>query len=135
MKKVATPLTGEQLSKKIRSGKMKIIQPKSVLGIGSIGGKKWTDNDIEFLSVQMGGVFSWPDDVGVDGNGKEHKFPGGTGFRFTWAAKGIGFGEFELKKLTNGTLEFNAEKMGREFFKKALCALVDTAKDRHQEVQ
>lgn len=87
----------------------------------------------KFKTVVLSGVFSNADWVGTDGNDKEYTFPGGVGFVFNWSADGIGFGEFCVKRLTDGTLEIESEGMGKEFLKKALCSMIDTAKELREQ--
>lgn len=50
------------------------------------------------------------------------------GCTILWAAKGIGGGELVIKLTTKGELYFDTERMGRDFTKKILCALVDAGK-------
>jgi hypothetical protein len=146
---VSTPLTPEQLKKKLKKlTKAKIIMPKVAMEAADNPIDEQQEDPIDkpspaqeeeesgfknphFSLVEMGGIFSWPDRVGIDGNGKEHKMPGGTGFCFNWASE-IGFGEFTVKQLTDGSLECDTERLGKEFLKKALCALIDRAKERNE---
>lgn len=133
-KHIEAPLTSEQLKEKIlgkgKKKKATIVLPVAAEG-SHFGGDRAT---AKFTHTEFGGVFSFTASEGVDGNGKVHKFPGGMGFRFNWVAEGVGFGEFQLKLRTDGVLEIDAETLGKEFFKRALCALVDSAKDKHEKV-
>lgn len=131
-KHVSTPLTTKQLKDKIRSKKVKITMPKIARDL-ALDDVEPDFKNPQFSSVTLGGIFSYPDSVGVDGNGKEYKFSGGTGFILNWAAPGIGFGELKVKLLTNDTVEVDTERTGKEFLKKALCTLVDQAKDRDEK--
>lgn len=129
--KVKTPYTTAQLHEKMK--KTKVVMPKAADEL-PLDDAEPDFNNPQFSSVEFGGVFSFTDSVGVDGNGKEYKFPGGTGFIFNWTAPGIGFGEIKVKLLSDGTLEVDSERLGKEFVKKALCAMIDSAKDRDEKV-
>jgi len=120
-----------------KTGKLKIVIPKLPEAVEEagieIGNDKEHFKNPTFSFVDFGGVFSSLDSEGVDGNGKTYKFPGGSGFSFNWASE-IGFGEFTVKRLTDGTMQVDSERLGKEFLKKALCALIDKAKDKSEKV-
>jgi hypothetical protein len=129
-KKVSTPLTSEQLKDKIKLGTRITIPIKAKNS--SFKDDKDFENP-EFSSVDFGGIYSFPDVIGVDDTGKEHNLPGGTGFSFNWVAQGIGFGEFRVKRLSDGVLQVDSEGLGKEFLKKALCAMIDRAQDKSEK--
>lgn len=90
----------------------------------------------KFTHIEFGGVYAWPEETGIDQNGDEHLIPGKRGFSFTWAAEGIGFGEIRIQVLPGedkDVLEIKSDGLGKDFVKKALCALVDSGEDNSEE--
>ena len=131
-RKIPTPLTLEQVRNKLKKlDKSKLRIPKIPESEGiEVGGKRRSEEHFKnpnFSFIDLGGVFSNSDVELVDGNGKVYPHPGGYGFTFNWASE-IGFGEFTVKRLHDGTIELDTERLGKEFLKKALCALIDKAK-------
>lgn len=133
MRKIEAPMTLDELKKKIRSGKIKIVGPKMASENVLAGEAFGTRENPKFSSVEFGGVFSWAGSVSVDMAGKEYPSPSQMGFRFNWVAPGVGFGEFSFSLLADGKLEIDTERLGKEFFKKALCHMIDSAKDKSQK--
>jgi hypothetical protein len=62
------------------------------------------------------------------GRWRKRGFKGSNGgFTVGWGMDEVGFGELTVKLDRNGKLLLNTEHMGRDFAKKILCALVDSA--------
>lgn len=129
-KKVDTPLTADQLKEKLKSKGLKIVLPKKASTLKRVPRVSQEDvfvGKAPFGHVALTAVGNSLDQVGVDGNGTEHKFPGGMWVDFNWSVSGFGFGELRLKVLMNGTLEVHSEGLGKDFVKAMLCDLVDRA--------
>lgn len=62
------------------------------------------------------------------GRWRKRGFKGSNGgFTVGWGMDEVGFGELTVKLDRNGKLLLNTEHMGKDFAKKILCALVDSA--------
>ncbi len=130
--KVEAPLSTKELKEKIRNSKIEIPKYADNLPLDDVEGDF---ENPQFSAVLISGVSAFTDSVWVNGDGIDHKIDGGISVEFNWAAPGLGFGEMRLKLLNNGKLIIDTEKLGKEFAKKVLCAIIDSAKDIDEVVQ
>lgn len=132
---VEAPLTAGELKQmvqeKMLSGGAVVISKHAQSSMPSRREPNWENP--EFTHAEISGVFAYEPMIGIDPSGKEHELSsGGYGMVFNWAAKDIGFGEFQLKRLPDGTIQVDTEGISIDFFKKFMNALLDKAveKDR-----
>jgi len=116
MKKLATEKEKRKILGLIKKGKarwngdVKLLSAKPATKDSSA---------IDFVEIRIGATWvRWR--KGKQGND--------GGFVLCWGAKGVGFGEVTFSKDKDNKLHVQSECMGREFVKKALAALVDSAK-------
>lgn len=105
-----------------------------ILGLIKKGRVKW-NGDVKLLNEkQKPDRFENPEFVNIEigetwTRWRKKGFQGSNGgFNIRWGAKGIGFGEITFSKNRKNKLCVQSECMGKEFVKKVLAALVDSAK-------
>lgn len=123
---IEAPLSSEELKAVIQTGKA-VVRKDSFPFEVSDDDNKWENPEFSYVGLDSIG-FRF-DEILVDTTGKETKLPGGIWMYFNWTAKGIGFGQFRLTKRLDDKLEIDTEGCGKEFFARALCALVNQAED------
>lgn len=131
-KHIEPPLTPEQLKEKIKNST--IVFPKEELegGFGDTEPEDVISGKAQPSHVEITGVGYRQDEVGVDLEGKEHKFPGGMWVVVNWTVPGLGFGEITLRHGNDGILHLNTEGLGKEFAKAILGALVNKGVEKER---
>lgn len=130
MKKIPAPLTQEQLRDFIQNTKeASIIVPKhsEMPSADKVSKADAKAGLVHASHVDIKGIYYFQDEIGVDGTGKEHKFPGGMRIDIDWAVPGFGFGSLSIRRDNDGTLKIDSETLGKDFVKAILCDLVDKA--------
>jgi len=121
MKKQASEAVRKKILGLIRKGRVAFKSDPKLLSRKGI--KKTSDQLIanpEFAEIGMDDAWKkWRRKPGRGNNG---------GFAIRWGVQGLGFGEIAVYLDKKNRLMIDSEHMGKNFVKKALCALVDSAK-------
>lgn len=123
-KKIATPLTEKELKEAVKTAK--IVMPKHSEMPEAPKKKKSEVTEGDFNHITIASLGYRQDQIGIDGNGKEHIFHGGPWVNFNWSVPGFGFGELSIA-LENGKIVIDSETLGKDFVKAFLCDMVDKA--------
>jgi hypothetical protein len=126
---IPAPYTGEELRKLVKGEKVDKKNPNFPFEI-SDSDDKWSNPEFDY--VNFAGVSFSEDEVLVDNTGKEMIQLGGLTLMFNWGARGIGFGQFRLTRRNDGKMEIDSEGTGKEFFARALVAMVNQAEEKER---
>jgi hypothetical protein len=128
-KHIPAPLTEVEIKEKLASTAASVILPKGadLNNIGTVKIEEVEKGNVHASFVKIGSVGYRPDTIGIDSAGKEHTFHGGQWVELNWSVPGIGFGQITFHTRSDGKVEIDAERMGKDFVKAILCDLVDCA--------
>jgi hypothetical protein len=130
-KKIPAPLSIEQLKAKVKEIPAVIPKHATMPSTSSrVNSKDIATGKAKFSHTDISAIGYSEEVVGVDTDGKEHKFGGGVWINLNWSVPGFGFGEIELRKTPGGKIQIQTERLGKEFAKAMFCDLIDRAEEK-----